>query len=259
VGSFEQYLHLASKSEDIESYQSLLRAIDAIDDMLETLADGVQVYRGLGAFELTSSVAEEDGSARAPSMLDYLIRQGDLEIQVEVHLPPEDGLVLSGEALQRYSRVMSENWRTQAILVVWATKELQSIALDVGQIHRHLGARQERISVAAEDVDPLDEVLRRALEKHRRVFWSDTDVKGRLSAEFDIVESFRNTLVHNWQRLLESAPRRKAPERRAAIESIQDGEIGRLVDLVAEAVHGRLSRDQLQEEICKLSEGGLGG
>lgn len=256
MGSFAQHRHLESKSTDLQSYQLLLKAFDEIDDLLQSYADAedVQVYRGIGALELRAPVPEEEGALPStPSTLDYLIRLGEVEVQLEVLLPPANGFLLARDVLQRYSRIMSGNWRTQAVVAVWATEQLDSVLLDIRRIHHHLEPEEDEISIAAEDLSPLSSTLRHALQRHERVFWHEQDIRQRQSTEFDLLGAFRRALMDNWHELQSSAPRKIKPERRIAIESITHEEIESVADLVADAVRGELSSEEIQQEISRMS------
>lgn len=254
MSSFMRYRHLEKKSEDMQSYQVLLRAFDRIDDLLQSLDDGVQVYRGLGAFEVQVPRPEEGVGPAVPGTLDYLIRKGEVEIQMDLMLPPSNGFSLARESMQQYSRVMSGSPKTRAIIVVWATEELESVVFEVGQIRNWLEAKDEKISISAEDLRPLDEILQPILRKYEPSFWRAEELQERRTTEFDFWEACRDSLIENYRQLVESAPRKRIEERRLAIESIAESEVATLADLLAQCIDGRLSSEELGEAIAEISQ-----
>jgi len=254
MGSFVQYRHLEGKSEDLESYEILLRAFDRIDDLLESLSDGIQVYRGLGALQLQPPRPEEGVERAVPGTLDYLIRKGEVEIQMDLMLPPSNGFSLPHETMQQYSRVMSGNPKTRAIIVVWATEQLESVVFEVGQVRHWLEAKDRKISISLEDLCPLDETLQLVWRKYEPTFWREEELQERRRTEFDLLEALGHSLVENYRQLVESAPRKKIEERRLAIESITESEVGTLADLLAQYIDGRLSSEKLGEVIAEISQ-----
>jgi len=248
-----QYRHLEGKSEDLQTYDVLLRAFDRVDDLLFSLGDGVQVIRGLGALQLRPPTAEEEIEPIAPSNLDYLIRKGEIEIQVDVLLPPSNGFSLPRTAMEQYSRVMLGNPKTQAIIVVWATEQLESIVFEIGQILHWLETGEQQISIAPEHVRPVSETLGAVLQKHELKFCRDEDLKKVSRAEFDLLEAFRHSLAERHQHLVKTAGRR-IRERRLAIESIAETEIASLADLVVQCIDERLSLEELREVIADMSQ-----
>lgn len=253
MSSFTRYRHLDKKSEDAQSYQILLRAFDRVDDLLASLSDGVRVYRGLGAFQLQPPTAEEAIEPIAPSTLDYLIRKGQIEIQVDLVLPPTNSFSLPRETMEQYRRVMLGNPKTRAIIVVWATEQLESVVFEVSQIRHWLEAKDEKVAISSEALCPLEETLESVWQKYERTFWHERDIQERRRPEFDLLEAFRHSLVERHQHLVKTAGRR-TPERRLAILSIAKAEIASLADLVAQCIDERLSLEELQEVIADMSQ-----
>jgi len=254
VGSFLRYRHLESKSENLESYEVLLRAFDRIDDLLEPLSDSLQVYRGVGALQLQPPVAEEGIEPAAPSTLDYLVRTGDIELQIDVLLPPANEFSLPRKTIQQYARVMVGSPRTRAIIVVWATEQLNSVVFEVGQIRQWLKAKEERLSISLEDLPPLEESLQLVLRKCEPVFWCEEELHERRRAEFDLLEAFRDCLMGDYRQLVESASGKRIQERRLAIESITQSEIASLADLATQCIDERLTWEKLREAIADISQ-----
>lgn len=253
MSSFIRYRHLQKKSEDAQSYQALLRAFDRVDDLLASVGDDLQVYRGLGAFQLQPPTAEEEIEPIAPRTLDYLIRKGDIEIQVDLLLPPSNGFCLPRETMEQYSHVMVGNPETRAVIVVWATEQLQSLVFEVGHIRRWLEAKDETIAVSPEALCPLEETLESVWEKYERTFGHKEELRERRTVEFDLLEAFRHSLAERHQDLVKTAGRR-IPERTLAIESIAETEIASLADLVAQCIDERLSLEELREVIADMSQ-----
>jgi hypothetical protein len=253
LGDFLRDLSIELKSESFEEMRLRLLAFDRVDEVLASLReeDGIQVYRG-------ADVVEEYRKRRqgleepVTHTLDYVVRKGNVELQLEVKLAPSNGFHLKPDSIERYYRILGTNSRTEDIVLVWATEELDSVALNLDDIS-YWRQKAHPIGIAEEELRPLKETIITAFERRRPILQKPTDIREMQRIEFDPSKAFSKILAAKLDELRDSAERR-TPDRMLAIRSISRSDTSQMQMLFSDARMRDLGLDELKtriEALCK--------
>lgn len=252
-------LSIELKSKDFEEIRLRLLAFDRIDGVLASLREevGIQVYRGANVVEEYERSRREEEVPITHHALDYIVRKGNVELQLEVKLPPANGFCITGQSAEQYHRILGANSKTQEIVLVWATEELDSIALGLDDIRNYLlhwRQKAEPIRITEDQLGPLKETIIAAFERHRPIFQKPTDIREMRRIEFDLSEAFSKMLDAKFDDLRDSAERRKARERMLAIRSISESDKKQIQILLSDSQMQDLEFDDLKARIAAICE-----
>jgi len=128
LGTFLRDLSIELKSKDFEEMRLRLLAFDRVDSVLASLReeDGIQVYRGADVVEEYERSRRGEEVPITHYTLDYIVRKDNVELQLEVKLPPVNGFYITGQSVEQYHRILGANSKTEEIVLVWATEDLDS-------------------------------------------------------------------------------------------------------------------------------------
>lgn len=259
LSDFLRNLSIELNSKDLEELRLRLLAFDNVEAVLDSLVrdDKIQVYRGADVVEDYKRSRQEKKEPIKYQNLDYIIRKNNVELQLEVNLPPSNGFSVDTENIKQYYRVLEANPRTEEIVVVWFTEELDSIAFDFSEIRHyfiHIKDKEESIKITPDRLNPLVKTITLAFEKYRPLFHKMTDIRDIKKIEFDLSEAFSNSLTSHLDELKSSAKRRKVLERRLAIQSITDDDAQQMQRILSESLLSDLDFDDLELMIRAISE-----
>ena len=258
LSDFLRDLSIELKSEDFEETRLRLLAFDRVDEVLASLReeDDIQIYRGADVVEdyRRSRQQEEPITYHA---LDYIVRKDNVELQLEVKIPPYDDFFIDNQNAQRYHAILGANSKTEEIVLVWATEELDSVALGLDDIRGYLSylrKKAEPIRIAEEQFKRLRDTIIAAFERHRPIFQKPTGIQDLRSIEFNLSEAFFKILEIKLNDLIDSAERRRVPERVRAIQSISQSDKKQLEKLFSDGQLRDLEFDELKTRIEAICE-----
>ena len=244
-------LSIELKSKSVEEMRLMLSAFDRVDGVLASLQEehGTQVYRGVDVVAEYERSRQERGEPVAHNALDYIVRKESIELQLQVKLAPAEGLSITGQDAEEYYRVLRANPKTEEIILVWATEELHSLALGPHEVQTLLLEKGETTEVAKSQLKPLRDTIVAAIDRHRRTLREPEALAERRKVEFDLAAAFCKALQGKLDDLRDSAERRRAPDRRAAIRSITESDRRQIEVLFARSQTEELMIDELKEQI----------
>ena len=252
-------LSIELKSKNLEEMRLLLLAFDRIDSVLASLReeDGIQIYRGVDVVEEYERSRRREEVPLTHHALDYIVRKDNVELQLEVKLSSLDGFFIDGQNAERYHAILWANSKTEEIVLVWATEELDSVALgldDVRSYLLHWGQRPEPIRIEEEQLKPLKETIIAAFKRHRPIFQEPTDIREMRRIEFDLSEAFSKALDAELDELRDSAERRRSAERMLAIRSITESDKKHIQSLFSDCQIRDLDFEALKARIEAICE-----
>ncbi len=259
LGGFLRDLSIELKSKDFEEMRLRLLAFDRVDSELASLREeeGIQVYRGADVVEEYERSRRKEKVPITHHALDYIVRKDNVELQLEIKLPPANGFCITGQSVEQYHRILGANSKTEEIVLVWATEDLDSIALGLDDIRNYLlhwRQKAEPIRIAEEQLGPLKETIMAAFERHRPIFQKPTDIREMRRIKFDLSEAFSKMLDAKLAELRDSAKRRRARERMLAIRSISESDEKQIQILFSDSQMQDLEFDDLKARIAAICE-----
>lgn len=111
---------------------------------------------------------------------DFLMQIDDYDVRLEFLDSPSGKPVLAQDRLGYFSKMLEDNPSTVAIVLVWTTDDLQSIALSDRRV-RHLSQHPEDLSKLLQESKPLHEVLKAIVGRQMKQW------------EFDLARAPRST------------------------------------------------------------------
>lgn len=258
LGDFLRDLSIELKSKDFEEMRLSLLAFDRVDEVLTSLREeyGIQVRRGADVVEEYRRSRQELEEPVTHHTLDYIVRKDNVDLQLEVKLPPMNGFYITGQSIEQYHRILAANPRTEEIVLVWATEELDSVALgldDIGNYLLHWRQKAQPMRIAEKQLRPLKETITAAFEGRRLILQKPTDIREMRRIEFDLSEAFSKILDAELDKLRDSAERR-TPDRMSAIRSISESDRKQIQMLFSDGQTRDLELDELRTRIGAFCE-----
>ena len=179
-----------------------------------------------------------------------------MELQVEVKISNQDPYSLDETSLKKFHSVLRSNSKTEEIIVVWASNELDSMALGLDDVQDYLSvwqANQQPIEIQKEDLRPFLQTVLEAFTRYRPRFWKPKAKEETREVDFDPVETFSRYLDLKLSELKDSVQRRRAVERIIAIESISVDDKEEMYNILDHALRGDIEVEELRELIEAIS------
>lgn len=254
-GDFLRELSIELKSRDLDEMRLMSLAFDRVEEVLASLQEeiGIQVRRRADIVEEYRRRRQEIAEPVTHRTLDYTVRKDNVELQLEIKLEPPNGFSLEPDSVEQYLKILGANPKTEEIVLVWATEELDSLALDLDDI-LHWKRKAQPIRISKERLGPLKETIIATFQRHRPILQKPTDIRERRTVEFDLSKTFSKILEEKLGELRDSAERRRDPERASAIRSISGSDNKQIQILFSDGLMQDLSIDELQTRIEALCE-----
>jgi hypothetical protein len=150
--------------------------------------------------------------------------------------------------------ILATNPKTEEIVLVWATEDLDSVALGLKELQNHLRQRRKVVMIPRGDLRPLSQTVMAALDRHRRIFRKPTDIEELKRIKFDLMDAFSTALEEGTDELKASVPRRRVREKKLAIESISESDLGLVKALLQDSQRQALKREELASRLEALCE-----
>lgn len=249
-------LSIELKSSDLEEMRLMLLAFDRVDSVLASLREelGMQVYRGVDVVEQYERSRCREELPTQPKALDYIVRKDNVELQLDVKAIPREGFYIAGEDLEQYARILGANPKTEEIVLVWATEELDSIAFGLDEVRKWLMQNSEQVTIPKRQVRPLNETIVAVFDSHRRVLGEPEVLREMRKVEFDLTEAFSRALQAKLDDLRDSAQRRQRPDRIMAIHSISESDRKQIEAIFSRSQKHDLEFDDLKAQIQAICE-----
>lgn len=260
LSDFIRDLSVELESKDLEETRLRVLAFEKVDEVLLTISQeqGFQVYRGGDIVEEYRISRQNDVEPISIPMLDYLIRKGNVEFQLEVNLLPEGGCYIDEQSLDRYHSILANNSKSEEVILVWDPEDLPSITLGLDDVRKFLSEVRksgEGITISDTLIRPLRQTIKSAFENHRQIILKPTDIHDMRRIDFDLNEAFSNRLEENLDKLRESVQRRRSPERILAISSISKSDEQLIRAIFSDAKEREMDSEKLKSRIDSIGEG----
>jgi len=246
-------LSIDLESDDFTDLRDRLKALNRIEQELGALRSqlGYQVIRGSGTIEELSQVHPVDDEPEiGPS--DYMVRRDNVELLIELQWDDYDGFRLEQNSLLRMQALLSSSSKSEEVIAVWPSKDLDSISLGPAQIYTYLAHAAEDVPVHLNEdqLSHLRENIERAFARYRKILHKPAHPDIGRAADFDLISAFSQHLALEVDELRDSERRRKLPERRIAISSLNDQDLNSVEMLFVDAI----SKDLDSEEVGRRLE-----
>lgn len=209
---------------------------------------------GVRIFELPDFI-ERYEFARAkkeyyPAELDFIVRNENVELQIDVKCRPTKSIFLMREDFQRYQHILALSAKTQEILIVWVNGDLPTLAVNLSKIQRYLSSmRGERWLIQARLLQPLPDAIRAAFDRHMPVWLKPTEISVAKGPQYDVRELFRKALRSKIGGLKATSELRRYPERKQVIDSITDSDIKLLEQIFDESQTKEISAEDIETKL----------
>lgn len=192
----------------------------------------------------------QSGAHAMKTTLDFILRNENVELQLEIRYPDNDKLSLNIEDFQRYRKIFMENAKTEEILITWDNQKLEALPLNLAQIENYLAKGEQLIDIDKTSLAPLIEAIECTFEKHRPDWIRETPIELGEVSRLDLHELFSEALRENIKRMKATAETRRYEDRKKALESISEYDIKQLEDIFDK---NRIS-ELTAEDIYKLMQ-----
>jgi hypothetical protein len=157
-GSIDDFLTEIKTSLTQSTGEAMLRRINAermlrltMDELIEAnQADRIRIMTD-------QRLAGEPGA-------DFLLQVDDYDLRLELLDAPDNMPVLTSRDLPRLLKLLEDNSNTVALVLVWATDNLESIPFSVKRL-KYIVDNPTRISNLLAEAKPLVEILRELMER----------------------------------------------------------------------------------------------
>lgn len=210
---------------------------------------GIQVLEPdfVERYELGLSKREKPASA-----LDFILRKENVELQLEVKCRRDKEMSLLRQDFERYHTVLSNNAKTEEILITWVDGDLPTLALDLSQIQKYLSGR-EKVSFEVSLLEPLLEAVMHAFERHRPDWSKAMEIALGKGPRYNARELFIEALRANIERLKATAEMRRYPDRKQVAQSISEADIRNLERIFDESRTGKVTPEYVEEMLRQLA------
>ena len=137
---------------------------------------------------------------------------------------------LSIKELGQYRDVLSNNSKTEELLITWAEEELPTFALNLAQLQKYI-SKGEDIIVEASLLKKLEEAVTEAFDRQMPDWYKAVKVAPGKGFRYDPKQLFLESLAENVAKLKAMAENRRYEDRKQVSESITAQDIQDLVQI----------------------------
>lgn len=243
---------LAARSTTATSAEmrSQLLAFTKVRSALSELElEGIQILEPdlVERYELGLSKREKPASA-----LDFILRKKNVELQLEVKCRRDKEMSLLKQELERYRTVLSNNAKTEELLITWVNGDLPTLALGLPQIQKYLFGLEE-MPLERSLLEPLHEAVWHAFERHRPDWSKAAEIVLTKGPRYDTRGLFIEALRANVEKLKATAEMRRYPDRKQVAQSISVLDISNLERLFDESRIKKLTPEYVEEMLRDLT------
>jgi len=250
ITQFLDELAARSTTADAAEMRSQLFAFIKVRSVLSELeGQGIQILEPdlVERYELGLSKQEKPASA-----LDFILRKENVELQLEVKYQKDKKMSWLRQDIERYHTVLSNNAKTEEILITWVNADLPTLALDFPRIQRYLSGPAE-VSLEVSLLEPLREAVMHAFERHRPDWSKAAEIVLTKGPRYDARELFIEALKANVDKLKSTAEMRRYPDRKQVVQSISASDIDNLKRIFDESRIRKLTPEYIEEMLRELA------
>ena len=238
------------KTETAAEMRAHLLAFSKIRSVLSKLElKGIQVLEpdSTERYEVDLSKRKE-----AKSALDFVLRKENVEIQLEVKYQEGKVVSLSIQDLRQYCEVLSNNSKTEEILVTWVGEELPTLALNLAQLQKYI-SKESQVSVEASSLKTLEEAVMDAFDRHMPDWYKAVEIAPDKGVRYDPKQLFVESLTANVAKIKAMAETRRYADRKQVSESITDQDVRSLVQIYNEGRGGQIDAERIEEKLKQIA------
>jgi hypothetical protein len=248
LGDLNSFLSELEASLSGSTGEAVMRRINA-ERLLRLLADEFIESRQADRIRILP-----DNRLAGEAEADFLMQVDDYDIRLLFLDAPGGTPILDAQQLPAFQSLLEENPSTVALVLVWTTDDLQSVALSVLRIHI-LSQNPKRLSALLAEVSPLPETLRTLVERQTRLWEAGLDKAPHTSAKaIDMRRLFEEAIGKAID--AECARSYRYTERRLAARQFPAEEEKRLIFSVLGDALGGASADKMVPQLTRLSQRG---
>ncbi len=249
ITRFLEELSSTNLSDSASEIRSQLRAYTIVRSVLEEFkASGVRVFELPSYLERYESIRAQ--KSYPETELDFILRQENVELQLEVKCHSTETMSLTAKELQRYQQILSISAKTQEILVVWVNGDLPTLAIDLSRIQRYrseLKADSWHVPIGL--LQPLSDAIKSVFDRHMPVWLKPLEISVVKGPKYDVYGLFKKALYAKIGELKATVDRRRYEDRKQAIESITESDIRLLEHIFSKNQAGGLAEEQIEKEL----------
>ena len=147
---------------------------------------------------------------------------------------------------------MSNNSKTEEILVTWVGEELPTLALNLAQLQKYI-SKGTQISVEASSLKKLEEIVMDAFDRHMPDWYKAVEIPPSKGVRYDPNQLFVESLTANVVKIKEMAETRRYADRKQVSESITDQDVQSLVQIYDEGRAGKLTLERIEEKLRQIA------
>ncbi len=249
ITQFLEEMASSGRTETAADMRAHLLAFSKIRSVLSKLElKGVQVLEpdSIERYEVDLSKRKE-----AKPALDFVLRKENVEIQLEVKYRERKDISLSIQDLRQYYEILSNNSKTEDILVTWVGEELPTLALNLAQLQKYI-SKGKQISVEASSLKKLEETVIDVFDRHMPDWYKAIQIPPGKGVRYDPKQLFVESLTANVVKIKEMAETRRYADRKKASESITDQDVQSLVQIYDEGRVGKLTPERIEERLKQI-------
>jgi len=249
ISKFLDELAASSTTQTANEMRTQLFAFTEVRSKLSELEQkGIQILEPdfLQRYEV-----ELEGEYKKRATLDFVLRNENVELQLEVKFPGDTGTSLIKQDFQRYYEVLSDNAKTEEILVTWVNGDFLTLSLDLSQIQRYL-SEEGKVIIEASLLTPFPEAVQHAFDKYRPDWMRALRMVLGKVPRYDSRELFVEALRNNIEKLKKTAEMRRYADRKQAIESISNSDIEALEQIFDEGQISKLTVEYIDKRLKQL-------
>lgn len=245
---FDELVARSATQTSAEMRSQLLAFTKVRSALSELELKGIQILEPdfVERYELGLAKQQKPASA-----LDFILRKENVELQLEVKCRRGKDILLLRQDFERYHTVLSNNAKTEEILITWVDSDLPSLMLDLSQIQKYLSGG-EQVSIEVSLLEPLLEAVMHTFERHRPDWSKAVEIALGKGPRYDARELFIESLKANIERLKATAEMRRYPDRKQVAQSISDSDIWNLERIFDESRTGKLTPEYVEEKLKQL-------
>lgn len=250
ITQFLDEIAASSRTETAADMRAHLLAFSKIRPVLSKLElEGIQVLEpdSIERYEVDLSKRKKVKPA-----LDFILRKENVEIQLEVKYREIKDITLFIQDLRRYYEVLSNNSKTEEILVTWVGEELPTLALNLAQLQKYI-SKETQISVEASSLKKLEETVMDTFDRHMPDWYKGVEIPPGKGIRYDPKQLFTESLTANVVKIKEMAEARRYADRKQASESIADQDVQSLVQIYDEGRVGKLTLERIEEKLKQIT------
>jgi hypothetical protein len=250
IAQFLDEVAARSKTQTAAEMRAHLLAFSKVRSVLSKLElEGIQVLEPdfIERYELDLSKG-----TGTKSVLDFVLRKENVEIQLEVKYRESKDISLSIQDLHLYYEVLSNNSKTEEILITWANEKLPTLALDLAQLQRYI-SKGKHVSVETSSLRTLEEAVKDAFDRHMPDWYKVVKIAPGKGVRYDPKQLFVESLNANVAKIRATAEMRRYADRKQVSESITNQDIRSLVQIYEEGRVSKLTPEYLEERLRQIA------